>query len=124
VVIDASAAVFAALNYSPGVLDHADFVLTPDLFVSEVTNALWKQHQLGGTDLSICESALEEALRFPNVFVPATTLYREAFLLARAARHSAYDMFYLALARREGATLFTKDKALRKLAQHQGIDVA
>lgn len=74
--------------------------------------------------MGTCEAALEEVLRFPNEFVPATLLYREAFLLARTTRHSVYDMFYLVLARREGAALFTKDKALRKLAQHQGIEVA
>jgi predicted nucleic acid-binding protein len=47
----------------------------------------------------------------------------EAFLLARTARRSAYDMFYLALARREDAVYLTTDAALRKEAERQGVRV-
>jgi predicted nucleic acid-binding protein len=63
-------------------------------------------------------------LRFPNEIVASALLCRETFFLARTAKHSVYDMFYIALAQREGATLFTRDKALKKLAQSYDIDVA
>ena len=36
--------------------------------------------------------------------------------------YSSYDMFYLTLARRNGATLFTLDKRLAALCQQLKID--
>lgn len=55
--------------------------------------------------------------------VPSREIYGEAFLLARTTRRPAYDMFYLALARREDAALLTADAGLRKEAERQGIRV-
>ena len=108
----------------PNMLDRADAVYVPDLFVAEVTNAIWKQHHFGGVELKACESALERILELPDIVVPSEILSRAAFQLARSSGHSVYDMFYIALARREAATLFTKDKAMRKLAQRYDIDIA
>ena len=50
-------------------------------------------------------------------------LFRDAFLLARNAKRPAYDMFYLALARRQDAVLLTSDTALKKEAVRLGIQV-
>lgn len=36
--------------------------------------------------------------------------------------HSSYDLFYLVLARRTGATLFTLDKKMQELALDAGIN--
>jgi predicted nucleic acid-binding protein len=55
--------------------------------------------------------------------VSCKDLWREAFLLAQKNRRPAYDMFYIALARREGAALLTMDKALRKEAERHGVQV-
>ena len=55
--------------------------------------------------------------------VSCTELYREAFLLARMARRSTYDMFYLALAKREDAVFLTADASLRKEAARQSIRI-
>lgn len=51
-------------------------------------------------------------------------IYREAFALTRAQQsRAAYDMFYLALARRENAVLLTLDATLKKEAERAGIRV-
>jgi predicted nucleic acid-binding protein len=51
-------------------------------------------------------------------------IYREAFALSRAQKsRAAYDMFYLALARREDAVLLTLDGTLKKEAKRAGIRV-
>ncbi|MEO5925926.1 MAG: type II toxin-antitoxin system VapC family toxin [Bryobacteraceae bacterium] len=121
-VLDASAAI-ATLSSGATILEDSDAVYVPDLFVAEVTNIVWKQHRFGQLDLEACETTLDQLLRMPDVVVPSGTIFRAAFHLARTSGHSAYDMFYIALARREDATLFTKDKALRKLAQQYKIDV-
>ncbi|MGD0618897.1 MAG: type II toxin-antitoxin system VapC family toxin [Bryobacteraceae bacterium] len=59
-----------------------------------------------------------------DAFVPSIAIHSEAFLLARTARRPAYDMFYLALARREDAVLLTTDATLRKEAERQGVRVS
>ena len=128
-VLDASAAVVAvfgrghALRFAT-ILENADVVLAPDLLVAEVTNTLWKYHQFEHLDLDTCDRLLQSALELVDTFVPCRELHREAFLLARTTRRTAYDMFYLALARREDALLLTHDAALRREAERQGVRLA
>jgi predicted nucleic acid-binding protein len=127
-ILDASAAIEVALNRSKGrpfahLLEEADEVLAPGLLVPEVVNTVWKYHQFENLGLAACDRALDLALDLVDVFVPCKELYREAFLLARIARRPAYDMFYLALARREDAAFLTTDAVLRKEAERQGIRV-
>lgn len=126
IVLDASAALEVALNRNRATelsaqLDEANEVLAPELFVPEVVNAVWKLHHFGNLSLSACDGTVEVLLEFIDVLVSCKELYREAFLLSRTTRRPAYDMFYLALAKREDAALLTLDKALRKEALRQGI---
>jgi len=128
-VLDASAAIEIVVERPQAarlgsILEEADLVLAPDLFVPEVVNAMWKYHQFEKWSLAVCDRTLEAALSLVDVLVPSRELYGEAFLLARTARRPAYDMFYVALARREDATLLTSDVQLRKEAERQGIRVA
>lgn len=129
VVLDASAAISVALQLSnagrlEAILKEADVVLAPDLFVAEVVNTVWKYHHFGHVPLDECDRALEAALGFLNSLISCKEIAAEAFLLARTARRPAYDMFYLALARREDAVLLTNDASLRKEAERQGIRTA
>lgn len=126
VVLDASSAVEVALNRKRAaelarILADAEVVIAPDLLIPEVTNVIWKYHQLEDLDLASCENALTTAVKLPDRLVPTVELHREAFLLARSLRRPAYDMFYLALARREDAALMTLDTGLRKEAQKQSV---
>jgi predicted nucleic acid-binding protein len=126
IVLDASAALEVALNRKRAAelsayLDAADEVLAPELFVPEVLNAIWKLHHFGNLSLSACDGALEVLLEFIDTLVSNQELHREAFLLSRTTRRPAYDMFYLALAKREDAALMTLDNTLRKQAVRQGI---
>jgi predicted nucleic acid-binding protein len=126
IVLDASAAFEVALNRKRAAelsahLDQADEALAPELFVPEVVNAIWKLHRFGNLSLGACDTALEVLLEFVDTLASCTELYREAFLLSRTTRRAAYDMFYLALAKREDAALLTLDNALRKEAVRQGI---
>jgi predicted nucleic acid-binding protein len=128
-VLDASAAIEIVVERAQaarlgGILEEADVVLAPDLFVPEVVNTMWKYHQFEQWSLAVCDRALDAALGLVDVLVPSRELYGEAFLLARTTRRPAYDMFYVALARREDATLLTTDVQLRKEAERQGIRVA
>jgi predicted nucleic acid-binding protein len=64
----------------------------------------------------------------PDLFVAevVNTMWKSprSFLLAPTTRRPAYEMFYVALARREDATLPTTGLQLRKEAERQGIRVA
>jgi predicted nucleic acid-binding protein len=127
-VLDASAAVQIALNRSPlpelqAALEDAEIVLAPDLLIPEVTNAIWKYHEFEKLELDVCHQVLESSLGLVDHFAPGSELHREAFLLARTSRLPVYDMFYMALARREDATILTLDHAMRKEARRQGISV-
>jgi len=127
-VLDASAAIEVVFGRNQaarlaGVLEQADVVLAPELFIPEVVNTIWKYHRFEGLGLDACDRALEAAIGLVDVFVSTKDIYGEAFLLARTARRSAYDMFYLALARREDAVFLTVDAALRKETERQGVRV-
>ena len=127
-VLDASAAIEVVLVRSKAreferMLEEADQVLAPDLIIPEVVNTIWKYHQFESLNRNTCDEAIEFAIGLLDVLVPCKELYREAFLLARSARQPAYDMFYLALARREDAGFLTTDRALRREAERQGVRV-
>lgn len=85
---------------------------------------IWKWHRFEGLSLGAGDLAVEAALDLVDTLVSSKETYGEAFLLARTAHRFVYDMFYLALARREDAVFLTLDKALRKEAEHQGVRVA
>lgn len=128
-ILDTSAAIEVVLDRSKAQqfgseLEKADSVLAPELFVSEVVNTMWKYHHFENLSVSACERAIELALGLVDTLVAGKELYREAFLLARATRRPAYDMFYLALARREDGMFLTADAGLKKEAERQGIRVA
>ncbi|MDP8989333.1 MAG: type II toxin-antitoxin system VapC family toxin [Acidobacteriota bacterium] len=129
VVLDANCAIEIALNKPEGdrlkaLLDRSEQVLAPDLLIPEFVNALWKYHQFSQLSLSVCDQAMELLPVLVETFVPSAEIYREAFALVRAQQsRAAYDMFYLALARRENAVLLTLDATLKKEAKRAGIRV-
>jgi predicted nucleic acid-binding protein len=129
VVLDANAAVEVALEgRAAGTLSaklfESEEVIAPELLIPEVVNAVWKYHQFAEFDLAKCEKLLELAIGLVDRFVPHREIYREAFALSSIQKsRAAYDMFYLALARREDAVLLTLDGTLKKEAKRAGIRV-
>ena len=125
-MLDASAAIETVLSRPKSAdfrrqLEEADQVLAPELIVPEIVNTVWKYHQFENMSLSDCDHSIEFAIGLVDRLVPSIELRREAFMLARLSRRSAYDMLYLALARREDAAFLTADRSLRTEAAHQGI---
>jgi len=128
-VLDANAAVEVALEgkaarHLSSVLSESEEVIAPELLIPEIVNAVWKYHQFAEFDLGKCEKLIELSVGLVDRFISHVELYREAFALSRVQQsRAAYDMFYLALARREDAVLLTLDATLKKEAKRAGIRV-
>lgn len=125
-VLDASDAVRIVVNPREALqlstqLEAADLVLAPQLLVAEVANTFWKYFRDGVLDRSACERGLRSSLELVDDVLPLGPLAVEALDLALLARCPAYDMFYLVLARRHGATLLTADETLRRTAHSLGV---
>jgi predicted nucleic acid-binding protein len=128
IVLDTSAAIQWLLKGPEAhlvhpVLQDAEWICAPDLFVAELANVLWKYHRFQNLALPNCEQSLTEGMRLVNELVPMKELSAEAFSMACLASKPTYDMFYLVLARRRNSPLLTMDKSLRETAQKYGVKV-
>lgn len=127
-VLDASAAIelifsrLAAEELSK-LVSKAELVLAPDLYIAEVSNALWKHARASG-DSQRYPELLDDAVALPDDLIDSVSLYREAFALSAKHQHPVYDALYLAVARRNNATILTVDQRLRSLASALQIAVA
>ena len=128
IVIDANAALEIGLNRSLGddykkKLIKSDLVIVPDIYPAEITNALWKYATILNQDVSECEKILDLCLNLADDIVTTRDFCREALFEAVRFKHPAYDLFYLVLARRNGASILSRDKKLIKIAKEMGVDV-
>lgn len=120
-VLDASAAVAIAMNLPESIkfqptIDTSDVVIAPDLFVAEVSNAIWKYVKAGVIDSDEGCRVIERAVGLVDSFEPCMNLYREAYSLSVVHIHPVYDALYLVLARRHNAFIATLDRRLGELA--------
>ena len=125
-VLDTSAAVRVVVD--PGgaeaftkTLGDAEYVLAPELMIAELANTFWKYLRAGSLSRSATERGFQTALELVDEFSPPSPLCVEAFELVALAGRPAYDMFFLVLARRNGAVLLTADQDLRQQARNLGI---
>lgn len=91
---------------------HVTF-LAPALLRYEVTNAVLSPVRLGLADAEVALSVIRSLERIPIHYFDSIDLNISAFEIARSLGLSAsYDAHYLALARQEGAELYTADRRL------------
>lgn len=127
-VIDASAAVGLVLGitgtevFTP-LLEQADLVVAPDLYLAEIANAIWKYRKADLPPMARCEQVLEQAKNLPDHLESSSDLCLEAFALASRHRHPVYDALHLVLARRNNASILTMDRRLAELASQLEIAV-
>lgn len=127
-VLDASAAIELILSRPAAeelseLLSKAERVLAPDIYVAEVSNALWKHANASGDSEGYTE-LLDDAVALTDTLIDSASLYREAFALSTRHQHPVYDSLYLVVARRNSATILTVDRRLRSLATTLQIDVS
>ena len=125
-VLDASAAM-ALINDGVGAADirdalkRCDAALAPDLYVSEIGNALWKLAMANQLDEESALAKLSFASELITEFHPPQPYIIEALHESIRYQHPVYDLLYVIMARRLGAVLITMDKKLFKLAAKMGI---
>ena len=127
--LDASAAVEVVLKRESATLfshflAEADLVIAPTLLIAEATNVFWKYQQFSDYPYDECEKSIDYIVSLPDEYVNELDLYRESFKLGCMLDHSAYDMIYLVLARRNNATLLTIDQRLVASAEKAGVNTA
>jgi predicted nucleic acid-binding protein len=121
-VLDASAAVRLILA-DPAAADLAErvggaaLVLALELMLSELANTLWKLQRADRLNDLDPQELLAEARELVDRLEPDRHLQAEALALACHLNHPVYDCLYLALARREAASLISSDRRLNALAE-------
>jgi predicted nucleic acid-binding protein len=87
--------------------------LVPDIFFSEVANAIRKQHREDGQlDAASVRLAIDDLLMIGAEPVASTVLLPRSIEIALSLDHSVYDCLYLALADRAQTVLVTADMHL------------
>ena len=127
VVIDANAALEMAFEGERGdalraLLLQGEEAIAPSVFHSEVSNACFKYATFGSMGEEKAQVLLDRVEALVDCFHDDASLAKEALSESIHYRHSAYDMFYLVLARRTGATLFTLDKKMWALARDMHVN--
>lgn len=125
-VIDASVAMAWLLREENAPLNldeiEEDGAIAPQLWQSETRNGLLIAERRGRVVPSETQRWHEilESLPISTDYAPD---YRAAFELARTHGLTMYDAMYLDLALRDGASLATLDRALRRAATAEGVAV-
>ncbi len=100
-----------------GWISEASWVIAPDLYVSELSNVLWKYYTARAITSADCIQYVEDGLHMIDDFIDGRELWKEALGEGIKHKHSIYDMYYLVLARRNNAVLATIDGALSRICK-------
>jgi len=128
VILDASAAVEIALKKENSqkflsILKSADLIISPDIFISEVTNVFWKYKKFQQFNDEVCLKGIEFCTNLVDDFINSKDLWRESYYEGVKNNSSTYDMFYLVAAKRSYGKLISMDKKLNELALKDGLGI-
>jgi predicted nucleic acid-binding protein len=94
-----------------------DELLAPDLLYPEVANILWKKRFRAELDAAAASAGARWLLHAPIQVHACAELTTDALYLATHVQHTAYDCFYLALARLAKCPFVTADRRLFERCQ-------
>ena len=127
-ILDASAGIEIALDKENAhkfvtKLNSATKVVTTELYKAETANVIWKYYRanlLNKEDalriLKYCDNLIDE-------YVDISSNFEESLVESMRLNHPTYDLLYLTLARRRGATLISMDKKLIRLSIENGVEI-
>ena len=127
-VIDACGAVEILLQKEKArkfyrTLQEATFRVTPDLYVSELTNTFWKHHSAKIQTKDECIQLIQDGIDFIDRFIDSKEIWEEAFSEGINNKHSVYNMLYMVTARRNNAILITNDSALAAACKKNHVQI-
>ena len=105
------------------VLRNVTHIITPDLYVSELTNTFWKLYTAKIQTKDKCIQLIKDGIEFINKFIDSKNIWEEAFFEGINNNHSIYDMLYMVSARRNNAVLVTNDSQLAKICKKKHVEV-
>jgi predicted nucleic acid-binding protein len=102
---------------------NASWVVSPDLFVPEISNVLWKYYKAKVISHEDCIQFVEDGINMVDDFIDGGELWKEALGEGIKYDHSMYDMYYAVSARRNDAILITNDGPLAKICKELRIEL-
>lgn len=126
-IIDASAAVELILgrehSMSIGnIIQDAEQIITPEIFVAEVANVFWKYHRFEGLPAEVCYGFTKTALQLPDDYIGHVQIMDRAVEIAIRYEVTVYDALYLGLSSiMDDAGIISIDKKLRQVAGQMKI---
>ena len=127
-VIDASGAMEILLNKEKAdkfhkILYESTLVITPDLYVSELANTLWKYHSAKILTKDECLQLVQQGIKLIDKFISGNEIWEEALSEGIKNKHSVYDMFYMVITRRNSGVLITSDSTLASICNKNRVQV-
>jgi predicted nucleic acid-binding protein len=127
IVLDCNAAVAMVFETAEGIalknlLLPDEETISSEFLRIELASALRKYVKAGTISQKHTTEDMNDAIGLVDRFISLEQNCAEAFSESLRLDHSPYDMLYFTLARRNAATLFTLDKKLIALCEHERID--
>jgi predicted nucleic acid-binding protein len=105
------------------ILQEAELIIAPDLYISELTNTLWKYHRANLLTKDECVQYIQDGINYVDKFISSKELWQEALSEGINNGHSIYDMFYMVVTRRNGSILITNDSVLATICKNNNIRI-
>jgi len=127
IVLDVSAAIQIIMKKErkdifEEVFKKASWVIAPNLYISEITNVLWKYNKSNILNHEECLQYIEDGIELIDDFFSEKEMWKEVLGESIKNKHSAYDLFYAVLARRNDAALVSNDKELLNISNNMKIE--
>jgi len=98
-------------------------VITLDLSIKEIANALWKKILIGEMNENIAIKILYDLLKLEAIIIVNQYEYLiEAFKIANRNKITIYDSLFIALAKSNNLELVTSDKKQYEIAKNEGVN--
>ncbi|MFZ8801340.1 MAG: type II toxin-antitoxin system VapC family toxin [Candidatus Nanopusillus sp.] len=98
-------------------------VITLDLSIKEVANALWKKVLKGDLNEDIAIKILSDLLKREAMIIVNQDEYLiEAFKIANRNKITIYDSLFIALAKSKNLGLVTSDIKQYEIAKNEGVN--
>jgi predicted nucleic acid-binding protein len=98
-------------------------VITLDLSIKEIANALWKKIIIGEMNEDLAIKILYDLLKGEAIIIVNQDEYLiEAFKIANRNKITIYDSLFIALAKSKNLELVTSDKKQYEIAKNEGVN--